>query len=116
MCVCVCVMYLDFSMSVFYYLTLYHFSPSLCLFLSLSVCGLYKFGFFIERHINLRSLFNMEAILGKGMNPLIFSNVLNSNSTVFLNEWVLLGITHLFPHNELVHLPFIAVAIKTRAD
>ena len=28
----------------------------------------------------------------------------------------LLGITHLFPHNELVHLPYIAVATNTRAD
>ena len=27
-----------------------------------------------------------------------------------------LGITHLFPHNELVHLPYIAVANNTRAD
>ena len=29
---------------------------------------------------------------------------------------VLLGITHLCPHNELVHLPYIAVATNTRAD
>ena len=29
---------------------------------------------------------------------------------------LLLGITHLFPHNELVHLPYIAVATNTRAD
>ena len=28
----------------------------------------------------------------------------------------LLGITHLSPHNELVHLPYIAVAANTRAD
>ena len=28
----------------------------------------------------------------------------------------LLGITHLTPHNELVHLPYIAVATNTRAD
>ena len=28
----------------------------------------------------------------------------------------LLGITQLFPHNELVHLPYIAVATNTRAD
>ena len=28
----------------------------------------------------------------------------------------LLGITHLFPHNELVHLPYIPVATNTRAD
>ena len=28
----------------------------------------------------------------------------------------MLGITHLFPHNELVHLPYIAVATNTRAD
>ena len=27
-----------------------------------------------------------------------------------------LGITHLFPHNEIVHLPYIAVAINSRAD
>ena len=27
-----------------------------------------------------------------------------------------LGITHLFLHNELVHLPYIAVATNTRAD
>ena len=27
----------------------------------------------------------------------------------------MLGITHLFPHNELVHLPHIAVATNTRA-
>ena len=26
------------------------------------------------------------------------------------------GITHLFPHNELVPLPYIAVATNTRAD
>ena len=26
------------------------------------------------------------------------------------------GITHLSPHNELVHLPYIAVATNTRAD
>ena len=30
--------------------------------------------------------------------------------------YYLLGITHLFPHNELVHLPYIAVATNTRAD
>ena len=29
---------------------------------------------------------------------------------------LVLGITHLFPHNELVHLPYIAVATNTRAD
>ena len=29
---------------------------------------------------------------------------------------LLLGITHLFPHNELVHLPYIAVATNTRVD
>ena len=29
---------------------------------------------------------------------------------------VMLGITHLFPHNELVHLRNIAVAANTRAD
>ena len=28
----------------------------------------------------------------------------------------LLGITHPFPHNELVHLPYIAVATNTRAN
>ena len=28
----------------------------------------------------------------------------------------LLGITHLSPHNEQVHLPYIAVATNTRAD
>ena len=28
----------------------------------------------------------------------------------------LLGITHLFPHNEVVHLPYIAVTTNTRAD
>ena len=27
-----------------------------------------------------------------------------------------MGITHLFPHNELVLLPYIAVATNTRAD
>ena len=27
-----------------------------------------------------------------------------------------LGITHLFPHNELVYLPYIAVATNTRAE
>ena len=27
-----------------------------------------------------------------------------------------LGITHLFPHNELVHRPYIAVATNTRVD
>ena len=27
-----------------------------------------------------------------------------------------LGITHLFLHNELVHLPYIAVATNTRVD
>ena len=32
------------------------------------------------------------------------------------NIYHMLGITHLFPHNELVHLPYIAVAINTRAD
>ena len=26
------------------------------------------------------------------------------------------GITHLYPHIELVHLPYIAVATNTRAD
>ena len=26
------------------------------------------------------------------------------------------GITHLFPHNELVHLPYVAVATNTRVD
>ena len=31
--------------------------------------------------------------------------------------WVyMLGITHLFPHNELVNLPYIAVATNSRAD
>ena len=39
----------------------------------------------------------------------------------YLQIWVsvsdlVLGITHLFPHNELVHLPYIAVATNTRAD
>ena len=29
---------------------------------------------------------------------------------------IMLGITHLFPHNEIVHLPYIAVATNTRAD
>ena len=29
---------------------------------------------------------------------------------------LMLGITQLFPHNELVHLPYIAVATNTRAD
>ena len=28
----------------------------------------------------------------------------------------LLDITHLFLHNELVHVPYIAVATNTRAD
>ena len=28
----------------------------------------------------------------------------------------MLSITHLFPHNELVHLPYIAVATNTKAD
>ena len=28
----------------------------------------------------------------------------------------MLGITYLSPHNELVHLPYIAVATNTRAD
>ena len=27
-----------------------------------------------------------------------------------------LGITHLSPHNELVHLPYVVVATNTRAD
>ena len=31
-------------------------------------------------------------------------------------ENVMLGITHLFPRNELVHLPYVAVATNTRAD
>ena len=39
---------------------------------------------------------------------------------VTLNHWLeiiyMLGITHLFPHNELVHLPYIVVATNTRAD
>ena len=30
--------------------------------------------------------------------------------------WYMLGITHLFPHNELVHLPYIAIATNTKAD
>ena len=29
---------------------------------------------------------------------------------------ILLSITHLFPHNELFLLPYIAVATNTRAD
>ena len=31
-------------------------------------------------------------------------------------RYLLLGITKLFPHNELVHLPYIAVATNTKAD
>ena len=27
--------------------------------------------------------------------------------------YIVLGITHLYPHNELVHLPYIAVATNT---
>ena len=30
--------------------------------------------------------------------------------------YLLLGITHLFPHNELVYLQYTAVATNTRAD
>ena len=37
-------------------------------------------------------------------------------NTSGLEPNLLLGITHLFPHNELVHLPYIAVATNTRAD
>ena len=29
---------------------------------------------------------------------------------------LVLSITHLFPHSELVHLPYIAVATNTKAD
>ena len=42
-----------------------------------------------------------------------FKNVLKK---LFLHESYMLGITHLFPYNELVHLPYIAVATNTRAD
>ena len=30
-------------------------------------------------------------------------------------ETFMLGITHLFPHNEVVHLPYIAVATNTQS-
>ena len=33
---------------------------------------------------------------------------------MYVCMYVLLGITHLIPHNELVHLPHIAVATNTR--
>ena len=33
-----------------------------------------------------------------------------------LDIYTVMGNTHLFPHNELVHLPYIAVANNTRAD
>ena len=46
----------------------------------------------------------------------------NSLSIVYTFSWKyisissLLGIIHFFPHNELVYLPYIAVATNTRAD
>ena len=35
---------------------------------------------------------------------------------IYVCAYIPLGITHLYPHNELVHLPYIAVATNTKAD
>ena len=63
----------------------------------------------------------MELLLQKGLKvPLFKLCVTSRKSTIFKFEAIsirrLLGITHLFPHNELAHLPYIGVATNTRAD
>ena len=59
------------------------------------------------------------------LNLLKPTNILTPTTTMYYNEYDLpiakkrrkvLGITHLFPYNELAHLPYIAVATNTRAD
>ena len=39
-----------------------------------------------------------------------------ASSGTMLQDHFVLGITHLFLHNELVYLTYIAVATNTRAD
>ena len=72
------------------------------------VCSfLFLFCFFVY-HPFVRAFFSF---------PFFLVVVVGGLSHVFLFcTGFLLGITHLFPHNELVHLPYIAVATNTRAD
>ena len=43
-------------------------------------------------------------------------NQTKHNTVSNWRSFLVSGITHLFPHNELVHLPYIAVATNTRVD
>ena len=58
----------------------------------------------------------LTGVMEETRHGLSFIQLVHSRLFQFLKDfehYFLLGITHLFPNNELVHLPYIAVATNT---